>query len=545
MKVKNNSQIYFLLLIILLFTIPDLLYFLSTKQFHEAIFNFVATVSILLLPLFIFRNHVKLYIWFLLPLYLFVPVAISCITFYNTPFNESTALLMVTTNKSEESELLYNFALPICISFSLTFIIYFVSLTKTNKVIPFKPSLIISCVALITIISFPIFDNHEHSYSKSLRARFYTAFPTSIGYSFGKVYKEFHLMSSSEKERNAFTFNAQQKVKINKKQIYVLVIGESATYGHFGINGYYRNTTPNLSKESNLISFSNVNTNGFITEYSVPLIITGIDPKLFESHFKQKGIISAFNEAGFKTYWISSQIDEGQIKIHLDEAENTVLLLTDYKATKNIHTDEDLLVSLKNVLNEPGDKKLIVIHSLGSHYDYSARYPISFDFFKPSNKTVFTQSTDFDKKEIILNSYDNSILHTDFFLHNIISSVNSKNCISSVFYISDHGENLFDDDRRLSQHAYPIPSKYVAHIPLIFWYSDSLIKIQGKKIEILKSNKNKKSSAQDLFYTFLDMANIQFKGKDSTKSLSNPNFKETERYIVGGDLHLFNSDSLK
>ena len=332
---------------------------------------------------------------------------------------------------------------------------------------------------------------------------------------------------------------------MTQKQVYILVLGGSSRYDHWSINGYSRNTNPRLSKLENLISFSNTNTNAYITEYSVPLIITGVTPTSFEENYKRKSIIDAFKETGFKTYWISNQIDHGNFSLHRDNADKIILTPQSSKSTVNIHQDIELLAKLEAVLNEPCDKKFIVLHVQGSHYDYSVRYPDQFDIFKPSNKTIKTLSNDYKKKEIIINSYDNSIIYSDYILDSIISIIKSKPVLSSLLYISDHGENLFDDDRHLSQHAYPEPSKYMAHIPFFVWYSDELNKIVPDKITHLNSNKNKKVIAQNVFFTFTELCGLKIPGVDSTLSLCNSNFKEIPRKILGGEFRVYNSDSLK
>lgn len=545
---KDNNRrrsIWYLVLIHLMITVSDFLFFLESKQFYVAFLGIVVINSLLLLPVFFFRDHLRLYAWLLLPAILVVPLAFGCIVYYNVPINDSIVLLIINTNINEASELLKSFALPFLIIILIVFVVYFLLLNKIPKQISFKTSAIVSLCSLFIIIIFPFFDGNQSTYFKRMRGRFYTLYPTSLVYSVGSVYKQYQLMNSSKTKRDSFAFHAKSNFDIHAKQVFILVLDESLRYDHLGINGYYRNTTPKLSKQQNLISFSNTNTDAFITEYSIPLIITGLDPHNFNEHYKQKSIVSTFKEAGFKTYWITNQQDNGHIKIHIQEADEKYLLESDFKATKNIHRSSELLQLLDSVLKEPGDKKFIVLHRLGSHYDYSLRYRKSFDVFKPSNKTIFSQATDFNSKNIIVNSYDNSVLYTDNVLDSVITMANSQKIISSVCFISDHGENLFDDARHLSQHGYPEPSKYVAHIPFIIWYSDSLQKLIPQKIEALKENRSKKASSENLFYTYTDLCGISFDKDDSTRSLCNPKYKEQPRYILGGGFIVYNSDSLK
>ncbi len=312
-----------------------------------------------------------------------------------------------------------------------------------------------------------------------------------------------------------------------------------------GINGYKKNTSPYLSQRTNFLSFSNTTSGGFITEFAVPLILTGVGADHFETHFKQKSIVSAFKEAGFATYWITNQIDNGHIKIHLEEADKKRLLLSDAKSVKHLHRDMELVDALKKVLAEPGEKKFIVMHTLGSHYDYSARYPDEFDLFKPSNKSVFTQSSDYTNKNVIINSYDNSILYTDAVINSSIVLVNHQNGYSSVTYLSDHGDDLFDDSRNLSQHGYPYPSKYISHIPYFVWYSDSLQKKFPEKIENLRKHVDARISSENIIHTFTSIGNVWYPKQDSSKNIASPYFKDNQQRILGANMKVYDCNSLK
>lgn len=542
-KNSKKSFVYFLL-ILLLISGADFVFFIVNNKVGTAFYEIISVFALLLLPLIIFRNHLRLYAWLLLPIVIFVPVTIACMKWYFVPINDSIVIITLNTNMQESLELVRGYIFPFILIMCSCLFCYLIFLSKTPKQISFKKSAIISSGSLLLILSLPFIKGREDNYLKQLRGIYYSVYPTSFFYCVSKVYNQYRIIDLSTKHRANFKFNAVQSPAVSKQQVYVLVLGESSRYDHWGINGYARNTSPNLAKRENFISFSNTNTNAYITEYAVPLILTGVSPEKFDQNYQQKSIVGAFNEAGFNSYWISGQIDDGHIRIHIQDAVNKYLLLQSSKSTKNIHRDEELLSKFATVLNEPGDKKFIVLHLQGSHYDYSVRYPDAFDKFQPSNKTIASQSTDYKSKDLIVNSYDNSILYSDYILDSVISLVKSKPIISSVFYISDHGENLFDDSRHLSQHAYPEPSKYIAHVPFFVWYSDSLQKLTPKKIEALQQNRNKQSSAQNLFYTYTDICGIKIPGIDPLKSLCNKNFIEMPRNILGGEFKIYNADLL-
>ena len=59
-----------------------------------------------------------------------------------------------------------------------------------------------------------------------------------------------------------------------KPKLMVFVVGETARADHFGLNGYTRNTTPLLAKQSDLYSFKEAVSCGTSTAYSVPCMFS-------------------------------------------------------------------------------------------------------------------------------------------------------------------------------------------------------------------------------------------------------------------------------
>lgn len=109
-----------------------------------------------------------------------------------------------------------------------------------------------------------------------------------------------------------------------------------------------------------------------------------------------------------------------------------------------------------------GHQKLfIVLHAYGSHFNYKERYPESMSVFKPDNLT----DAKYENKEYLMNAYDNTIRYTDGFLASLITLLQKMNSFSAMLYTSDHGEDIFDDNRKLFLHASPVPSYYQLHVP--------------------------------------------------------------------------------
>jgi len=538
----GQSFIYFLGILFII-AAPGSFFRLLNDTLSTFVVNTSAVFSLFLLPTVLIRTKLKWYAWFLLPVILVSIFNIASIYHYQMPINDGLLTVAINTNKDEFTELVSGYWFSFIIITFLYIATYLFLLRKVPEQLTLKKSAQISTIALFIILLLPFLDEASYDYFRKLRARYYSVFPTSVIYAASNVYSQYKIMDETKSKRDQFTFKAAQ---INQQpQIYVLVIGESDRRDHWSLYGYHRNTTPKMSRKENLIPFTNVHTTGYLTEFAVPVILTGIDPINFMQHTQQKSIISLFKEAGFETYWISNQTDFGHISIHVAESKHRhIFSLDSKKMSKNVNDDSELLTPLKKVLAEPVNKKFIFIKLQGSHYDYAKRYPNNYDVFKPSNKTIPTSANDFKNKQIIINTYDNTVLYTDTILDEMINLIHQQNKISSVFYISDHGEDLFDDARQLSQHAAAIPSKHIAPIPFTIWYSNQYKQIGENKIQQLNLNRGKKASSQHLFYTMADIAGVQFPLFDSTKSLSSKAFIEKSRYIIGGNLKTFNSDSL-
>ncbi|QTE23589.1 phosphoethanolamine transferase [Polaribacter cellanae] len=193
--------------------------------------------------------------------------------------------------------------------------------------------------------------------------------------------------------------------------------------------------------------------------------------------------------------------------------------------------DEKLIPVLEKVLKDSHQKKFIILHTLGSHFRYNYRYPDNFKVFKPTlKKGLSTETTNSisNKKEII-NSYDNSILYTDFVLSKIIHKLKKKNVVSYMYYISDHGENLFDTEDGKILHGFETPSKFEIKIPLFIWTSKKYNHKYSEKIENLNKNINQKISSANTFQTILDLSHISYPNFEKQQSFANKKFDTLQK----------------
>lgn len=193
--------------------------------------------------------------------------------------------------------------------------------------------------------------------------------------------------------------------------------------------------------------------------------------------------------------------------------------------------DGIMLDDFKKALRDKVSKKFIVVHMRGSHFDYSKRYPENFSAFKPNLYAYNNVDiNDFSKKEEFINSYDNSILYTDYFIDRLIGMVDKEHIVSSIIFISDHGENLFDDDNHLSGHGRGAVQE--VFVPLLVWYSQAYQAFFPEKVLALEINKSKSVSADNVFHSLADMAGITYIEQQEEMSVFSDKYVEHDRLFI-------------
>ena len=113
-------------------------------------------------------------------------------------------------------------------------------------------------------------------------------------------------------------------------------------------------------------------------------------------------------------------------------------------------------------------------------------------------------------KNNLVNAYDNSIRYTDDFLARLIEMLQEQNVDAAMLYTSDHGEDIFDDNRRLFLHASPVPSYYQIHVPFLVWMSDGYRRHYPVLLRNAEANKQKNiSSSASFFQTMLELGGVE------------------------------------
>jgi KDO II ethanolaminephosphotransferase len=251
----------------------------------------------------------------------------------------------------------------------------------------------------------------------------------------------------------------------------VFVIGETTRWDHMGILGYNRDTTPKLSKEKNLVAFRGESCDT-ATKLSLRCMFVregGTDEGPART-LKEQNVFSVLKELGF-----SSELFAMQSEVWFynnTNADNFAFReqIGSEKENQGKSVDDMLLVpELKKSLDRhPDGKHLVVLHTKGSHYLYSQRYPREFARYQPECMGV----DDTCSKAMLVNAFDNSVLYTDTVLDSVFDQLRDKKAI--VFYAADHGESISENMHLHGTPRHMAPPEQF-RVPMIVWASDKYL----------------------------------------------------------------------
>lgn len=299
--------------------------------------------------------------------------------------------------------------------------------------------------------------------------------------------------------------------------VVVLVIGESSTRNAWHLyNPHAPNTTPQLDSRVQrgepLFVFRRVLAQTTATRLAVPSILAHQPlawPNGDVNPTPSLSIISMAKEAGYETAWLSNQMavgrHDGIIATYAEEADTRLFLNPAHYSNPGSH-DEVLIPALRRHINNH-HKSLVVMHTMGSHFNYFHRYP--------AGQGPFTEATDMRE------AYYNSVAYTDYLLDRIMTILEMDKRPSVVLYVSDHGESIPVDTcnatpaHRSSRDAY--------EIPVLIWLNDIYAENNRELADELSTNTHYDYSPSSVPQTMIDLiyGNVDSPApSDSTQSFA-------------------------
>lgn len=313
------------------------------------------------------------------------------------------------------------------------------------------------------------------------------------------INKYYKRQKNAQREFTIYDSSPSLTKQSSKPRLIILAIGETAREKNFSLYGYEKNTNPLLSKQD-IYVFNNVVSCGTSTAVSVPCLFAHQTRETFNANDAKyaQNLLDIAQKAGYNILWKENDDGCKNVCNRVETIDAQKFLNTKHCFDDYCH-DEFLLEGLEDKIKDLKKDTLIVLHMMGSHGPtYFKRYPDSFKKFEP-----FCNTSDLQKctPEEIINTYNNTILYTDYVLSSLIDILKRQPQIESgMLYVSDHGESLGENNIYLHGLPYSMAPSEQKEIPMILWLSNSLKKQINIDNECLKQNAQKNQHSHDNFY---------------------------------------------
>lgn len=295
---------------------------------------------------------------------------------------------------------------------------------------------------------------------------------------------------------------------IPKPHLLVIVVGETVRAQNWGLNGYPRQTMPQLARR-NVINFRDVTACGSNTEVSVPCMFSPQGRRNYdEVSIKQsESLLHVLERAGIRTLWRDNQTgckrvcDGLAFESYRKPRANP---LCDDQTCR----DSIMLEGLHDAIDDnPGDV-VVVLHQLGNHGpSYFRRYPPALRVYRPD---CVSPDLGACTQQEIVNAYDNAVLATDDFLARTIDMLaqdTSHN--AALIYVSDHGESLGERNLYLHGIPYAIAPDTQIRVPMVMWLSSGMTTDRRLDKQCLRRRAAEPASHDNLFHSVLGLLQIQ------------------------------------
>lgn len=473
--------------------------------------GFILSVSVLLTSVFIFITGIFSLALPTRPLLTFTLIIAALAGHYSDTFGTIMDVEMIRNTfetNAEEARDLLSINLLVRLLILAVIPVYWVwNLPyQTHSWIHSKRKILVTSAmafgVMVTCI-LPFSDQYSSFFRQHKLVRYYT----NPSYPLWSVGKFIHESLASPKSNTLILLNANPKIiELGEaKELIILVVGETARADHFSLNGYPKDTNPELINESNLISYKNFSACGTSTAISVPCMFAYANQNLFDVSTSKntENVLDLLVQAGVNILWRDNNSSSKGVADRVT--------YQDYRspATNSVCDSEcrdiGMLVGLQDYIDTHSGDILIVLHQMGSHGPaYYKRYPKNFEHFSPACQSAELQDC---SKEEITNAYDNSLRYTDYFLSQTISLLkdNTPKYETAMLYISDHGESLGESGIFLHGMPYRFAPDAQTKVPLIAWIGESS-DIDYNSSLIFKSEP---TSHDAIFDTLLDLFEVR------------------------------------
>ncbi|MHC1651992.1 phosphoethanolamine transferase [Stenotrophomonas maltophilia] len=298
-----------------------------------------------------------------------------------------------------------------------------------------------------------------------------------------------------------------------RPKLVILVVGETARARNFQLNGYPRATNPRLSRTEGVISFSDVSSCGTATAISVPCMFSQMTREQYDEvrAATEQNVIDILQRTGVGVLWRNNNNGGCKGVCERVPTEDMPALEVPGPCVNPDGTchDDVLLHQLGARIDALNGDALIVLHQLGSHGPtYFERYPAASRAFSP---TCDSNQIQHCSNQALVNTYDNTLVHTDHVLGQAIDLLQSYSGQRDValMYVSDHGESLGERGMYLHGTPYFIAPREQTQVPMVMWFSSEFSRNAGLDLACLRENARHRAYSHDnVFHSLLGLFGV-------------------------------------
>ena len=298
----------------------------------------------------------------------------------------------------------------------------------------------------------------------------------------------------------------------------VLVIGESFSSGHSSLYGYGKCTNPllgRLSDEGELKVYSGATSYATTTIPAIKSLMTAYRSEYSDSieWYKCLTLIEVMSKAGYSTNWISNHSKRGicdnEVGLFAELCDRERFVGNKMSGMDRTTYDESLLPLLDECIKEGGERNFYVIQMLGSHPQFSSRYPGNYACFKAGDYSATHPELSEESRQLLA-EYDNSVLYNDRVVHDIMMRFKESDAV--VIYLSDHGLDVFESSSSYIGHARKNDGKSVKaarKIPFAIYTTAKFREMHPDCEERIKSAVGYEFVSDCLMYSIMDIAGVK------------------------------------
>ncbi|HGM5038457.1 TPA: phosphoethanolamine transferase EptA, partial [Stenotrophomonas maltophilia] len=298
-----------------------------------------------------------------------------------------------------------------------------------------------------------------------------------------------------------------------RPKLVILVVGETARSQNFQLNGYPRVTNPRLSRKEGVISFSDVSSCGTATAISVPCMFSQMTRQQYDDvrAATEENVLDIVQRTGVGVLWRNNNNGGCKGVCERVPTEDMPALKVAGRCVNGDGTcyDDVLLHQLGARIDAIHGDALVVLHQLGSHGPtYFERYPAASRAFSP---TCDSNQIQHCSNEALVNTYDNTLVHTDQVLAETIDLLQgySDHRDVALIYVSDHGESLGERGMYLHGTPYFIAPREQTQVPMVMWFSTEFSRNAGLDMACLRGNALHRAYSHDnVFHSLLGLFGV-------------------------------------